>query len=47
MSNSELVGPIVQASPGCIRKGATVGGNAAAVELSRKTLRAQLDELLK
>jgi dienelactone hydrolase len=45
--SASILGPIVQASPGCIRKGATVGGNAAAVDLSRRTLRAQLDELLK
>ena len=45
---ASILGPISQAgAAGCIRKGATVGGNAAALEQSRKNLRAQLDELMK
>lgn len=43
-----ILGPIVPASiANCIKKGANVGANAAATEQARKTLRTQLDELMR
>jgi hypothetical protein len=43
-----ILGPIIPASiANCVKKGAHVGANAAATEQARKTLRAQLDELMR
>lgn len=43
-----ILGPVVQASfANCVKKGAHVGGNPAAAEQARRTVRAQLEELMK
>jgi len=43
-----ILGPILPASiANCVKKGANVGPNTTAAEQARKTLRAQLDELMR
>lgn len=43
-----ILGPVVPASiANCVKKGAIIGGSPAAAEQARKTVREQLDDLLK
>jgi dienelactone hydrolase len=43
---ASLLGPILESTPGCARRGATVAGNREAAALARANVRAQLIELL-
>ena len=46
---ASILGPFPSTTEieGCLRKGATVGGNSAAIEQARTSVRAQLAELLR
>ena len=45
---ASILGPIRAGSvAGCLKKGATVGGDPAATEQARRNLRMQLDALMK
>lgn len=45
---ASILGPVAASSvSGCLKKGATVAGNAEATAAARRNLRAQLDEWMK